>query len=679
VNDLSVEGNPSSIELLNDFNENRPLKVVVASRYAYEWSKLLRIRINEKDWPNIKKYSTRHVSHSNSASSNLNNSYKQTGSIYNQTSYTDPNSRNILLRNDTSMTSNTLNLTTDSQQQQYVRSPAAERSYYNEIPTTARTSNNNYVINKRNAMSSVNSIRSAHTDQISMLSTLSRSAVDITADGKVLRLCTLILDPNSPNPADSEFGFDLVTKVGGGQRTGDYYIDTVDDNSPASFSGLRSGDRLVEVDGIDVKNKTFDHVVQLINEAKLKCKLKLLIYPSVVINYGNPSVSNHHPSELNNYESFKEQQMIDKMQNSTTGRSMPDLSMQQQQLHAQPQDYINRHHYEFSKSLYKQKKSKQVVNEYDSIYLKNKTNSNLNNMNNLSKSHSNIYGTTNSSNSTFITDNLNSNNLLRPVPRLCTIYKNDQLHLASSQSSSNIGFGVQSKPASALIPNYLRISIVNYKSPAYKSGLEGNDLIVEVNGRNTLSMNHDETLHFIKSSYDVNNYVKLLVLSEFCFNWLKEHDLLGSLNSEDRSVFSYSDYLKNNHRYVPRLCKIKLFPFSKSFGFSLETLSIRTAPVISKSAECQSYAHIVIRVESDSPANTSSLQKGDRIIECDGINVESESEKQITDRIYQAFVSAKQISLFVVDPDTDNYFKSKCIKLHSMLPIVQHITNSTDI
>jgi hypothetical protein len=56
-----------------------------------------------------------------------------------------------------------------------------------------------------------------------------------------------------------------------------------------------------------------------------------------------------------------------------------------------------------------------------------------------------------------------------------------------------------------------------------------------------------------------------------------------------------------------------------------------------------------------------------------------DSAMQIADRIYQAFVSAKQISLFVVDPDTDSYFKSKCIKLHSLLPIVQHITNATDI
>lgn len=81
-------------------------------------------------------------------------------------------------------------------------------------------------------------------------------------------------------------------------------------------------------------------------------------------------------------------------------------------------------------------------------------------------------------------------------------------------------------------------------------------------------------------------------------------------------------------------------------------------------------------MERDSAAFAASLQKGDRIIECDGINVEAESEQQIMDRITQAFANAKQITLFVVDPDTDNFFKSKCIRLHQYLPIVQHITNS---
>ncbi len=62
VNDRSVEANPSLIEILGDFDEQRPLKVLAASRYAYEWSKLLRVRITEKDWPNKKKCSTTYSS-----------------------------------------------------------------------------------------------------------------------------------------------------------------------------------------------------------------------------------------------------------------------------------------------------------------------------------------------------------------------------------------------------------------------------------------------------------------------------------------------------------------------------------------------------------------------------------------------------------------------------------------
>ena len=146
--------------------------------------------------------------------------------------------------------------------------------------------------------------------------------------------------------------------------------------------------------------------------------------------------------------------------------------------------------------------------------------------------------------------------------------------------------------------------------------------------------------------------------------------------------FSYANYLKNNHRFVPRWCKIKLYPFSKSFGITLETLVIRPSSTLitaNKTIVYQSFAHIVIKVDKDSPAYAACIQKGDRIIEVDGINVEAENDKQFADRLQQAFASAKQMTLFVVDPDTDNFFKSKCIKLHSMLPIVQHISNSTEI
>jgi C-terminal processing protease CtpA/Prc len=714
VNDVNIEGDSSSIELLNDFSESKPLKVLVATRYTHEWSKLLRIKIIEKDWPNIKRFCTKYIPIDIATNTNnlrktintnklANNTIRpSSASIYSPSTYQDPSGRNILMRNEIITTSNneTYYNADEPYKRRYnnnkvinYRAPSTDDlangsfNHYNEIPVMNTKYQPNNTTQSRLSKRILTSNSTVQSDQISMMSVLSRSAVDITADGKVLRMCTLILDPLSPNPNDAEFGFDLVTKVGS-QRIGDYYIDTIDEDSPACSSGLKSGDRLVEVDGIDVRNKTFEQVVQLINEAKLRCKLRLLVSPSCVINYGNPNIDGSATDNIlqKNVTQLPQQTQhfipINLSQSYQDSRSLPDLTLRNNYATVQQQsNYQHVPHYE--KNIYKQKKQSKpsyyMTNDFEGIYVKNT--SNLNSLSNLSKSAVNLNHNASSSTSNYHNYNT-SRSYLRPVPRLCTLFKNNQLDPIYQTNQSNIGFGVQSKQTSTMIPNFLRVSIVNYKSPAYLAGLDANDFIVEINGRNTLSMSHDEALHFIKSSYDLNNYVKLLCVSEFTYNWLKEHDLLTSMNTDDRSVFSYADYLKNNHRYVPRLCRIRLMPYSKSFGFQLETIEMSPSSTVvsaNKAAAYKSFAHVIAKVDKGSAAHASSLRKGDRLIECDGINVEAENEKQIADRIYQAFVSAKQISLFVVDPDTDNYFKSKCIKLHSMLPIVQHITNATDI
>lgn len=184
VNDQSVEGSAKSIEQLNDFSETRPLKVLVASRYAYEWSKLLRIRINEKDWPNIKRIHTKYVPVNNVKQINPSIYSQSATKIYQETYETRP--KQIYHH--------------DSQYEQATELDMSAYDYQHNYLTQPRRNHNE------------------------IMSHLCRSAVDITADGKVLRMCTLFLDPNSPNPADAEFGFDLVTKVGGGQRCGDYFI-----------------------------------------------------------------------------------------------------------------------------------------------------------------------------------------------------------------------------------------------------------------------------------------------------------------------------------------------------------------------------------------------------------------------------------------------------------------------
>lgn len=141
-----------------------------------------------------------------------------------------------------------------------------------------------------------------------------------------------------------------MTKIGGpasSNRVSDYYIDTIDDNSPASRSGLRPGDRLVEVDGLDVNVRTFEQVVHLINEAKLRSKLKLLVYPSAILNYGNPDILNER-TQMGSNVNMQNMQTVD-------SRSMPDLTFQQQGVQMQPVGY-NGMGGGTNKTIYKQQK-----------------------------------------------------------------------------------------------------------------------------------------------------------------------------------------------------------------------------------------------------------------------------------------------------------------------------------
>jgi len=203
VNDQIVEGSARSIEQLNDFNENKPLKVLVASRYAYEWSKLLQKRITEKDWPNIKRIHTRFVP------------------ISNANTISNTSTKSFVQQPSTAAT--TTNQMYSQSSSKIYHEPKNIYHHENHYETTVNDIDipTNYTTNHVKRIQTYNN----NNDQQSvLLSNLCRSAVDITADGKVLRMCTLYLDPHSPNPADAEFGFDLVTKVGGGQRNGDYFI-----------------------------------------------------------------------------------------------------------------------------------------------------------------------------------------------------------------------------------------------------------------------------------------------------------------------------------------------------------------------------------------------------------------------------------------------------------------------
>lgn len=86
------------------------------------------------------------------------------------------------------------------------------------------------------------------------------------------------------------YGFNLHAEKG---KPGQY-IGKVDDNSPAEAAGLRQGDRILEVNGESIANKTHKQVVELIKMMTGETKLLVVepeedgIIPTQLPKHNNP-------------------------------------------------------------------------------------------------------------------------------------------------------------------------------------------------------------------------------------------------------------------------------------------------------------------------------------------------------------------------------------------------------
>ncbi|RWS19402.1 Na(+)/H(+) exchange regulatory cofactor NHE-RF2-like protein, partial [Leptotrombidium deliense] len=88
--------------------------------------------------------------------------------------------------------------------------------------------------------------------------------MDLPVDAPKPRMCHLIKWPDFDG-----YGFNLhAEKSKSGQ-----FIGKVDDDSPAMFAGLREGDKIIEVNGVNIANENHRQVVERIkavgNETKL--------------------------------------------------------------------------------------------------------------------------------------------------------------------------------------------------------------------------------------------------------------------------------------------------------------------------------------------------------------------------------------------------------------------------
>lgn len=108
-----------------------------------------------------------------------------------------------------------------------------------------------------------------------------------------------------------------------------------------------------------------------------------------------------------------------------------------------------------------------------------------------------------------------------------------------------------------------------------------------------------------------------------------------------------------------RLCEIHKWDSFDGYGFNLHAEKGKPGQYIGK-------------VDDGSPAEAAGLKEGDRIIEVNSVNIANENHKQVVQRIKAL---PDTTTLLVVDPEGDNYYRSKNIVLKSSLSYVVHLKN----
>lgn len=95
-------------------------------------------------------------------------------------------------------------------------------------------------------------------------------------ESKINRVCHVIKRDDFDG-----YGFNLHAEKG---KPGQY-IGKVDDDSPAELAGLKQGDRIIEVNGVNIGNETHKQVVQRIKA--IACEVRLLVVDPTVVSVSN--------------------------------------------------------------------------------------------------------------------------------------------------------------------------------------------------------------------------------------------------------------------------------------------------------------------------------------------------------------------------------------------------------
>lgn len=250
-------------------------------------------------------------------------------------------------------------------------------------------------------------------------------------------------------------------------------------------------------------------------------------------------------------------------------------------------------------------------------------------------------------------------------PRLCLMKKVEN------------GYGFHLHGEKGKTGQYIRK--VERASPAEASGLRAGDRLVEVNGVNVEKETHHQVVQRIKA---LENETKLLVVDREADEYFRSLRITcteemairtnppatipspspSSSKQGNGSVSKRPEISKPIRKAPSRALKKEVQPSSDSSNRDPSELLPRLCCLIRSEtgygfnlhSEKSKPGQYIRALDPDSPADRAGLKPQDRLIEVNGVNIESMRHAEVV-----AFIKkgGNETRLLVVDPDTDEHFK----------------------
>ncbi|RWS14529.1 uncharacterized protein B4U79_11669 [Dinothrombium tinctorium] len=468
------------------------------------------------------------------------------------------------------------------------------------------------------------------------------------------RLCHLFKWPDYDG-----FGFDLITKK---DQPG-HFIGNVDKLGPADLSGLRDGDRVIEINGRNVQSESHETVTELIKSSNEEVKL-LLVDEQLFAHCqrtGTP-ISRQFMSYI--YVRTPEKMASDDVV-PVTFESYEETKMGSSEEHTETEGNVR---------TIVVKETTRREGKYVREHVEMQT---------FSKESKEI-----SDRSVDSGISLPDGPPTLPPPRMC--------HLIKGYPEEGYGFSLNTRKDSG---GHF-ISKIDENSAASLSGIKIGDRLIEVNGNNIELASHNTVTDMIRKS--PKNEVKLLVVEEelyqrYCDKGIEVtsslpniiyirtperaqvsiktvgayagqqepvEEVITKTKIENTTSENFQDSRDQNSQLLraptvpieivngetdlidapsPRLCHLVSVPQYQGFGFALRTYTV-------------SKSKYILDIKDGSPASYSGLRNWDRLIEINAINVNVDNHAQACARIE---MNLKEVKLLVLEEEEFQWYQKK--------------------